>query len=333
MKARSKELLDRAIAAMVAAIEVYNKPSFLFRLEAFAVLAVNAWELLLKAKWLADHHNDVTTLYVREKTGNSRKPLKRPRFKRSRSDNPITHSADYLAAKLVQSGTLEIAAQKNLEGLLELRDSVVHFYNRSPLFAQRLQEWGAAAVKNFVSAVKDWFRRDLMELNFNLMPLAFVGLPDQAQAIVLNAEEKNFLAFLQSLEPPQADPAARYSVSVNIEVRFTKSKAKDALAVQVTDNPDAPAVRLTEEQIKERYPWDYKQLTNECRKRYVDFKVNRDYHQRRKKFDGNKRFCHVRELDPGNPKSVKKMFYNPNILQELDKYYTPKETKNAREVV
>lgn len=66
MKARSKELLDRAVAATVAAIEIYNKPNFLYREEAFAVLAINGWELLLKAKWLADHNNKVSTLYVME---------------------------------------------------------------------------------------------------------------------------------------------------------------------------------------------------------------------------------------------------------------------------
>lgn len=40
MKARSKELLDRAVAATVASIEIYNKPDFLYREEAFAVLAI-----------------------------------------------------------------------------------------------------------------------------------------------------------------------------------------------------------------------------------------------------------------------------------------------------
>lgn len=324
MKARSKELLDRAIAATVAAIEVYNKPSFLFREEAFAVLAVNGWELLLKAKWLADHNNDMTTLYVREKTGKSGKPLKRPRIKRSRSKIPLTHSAGYLAAKLNESGALDTSAAKNLDALVELRDTVVHFYNRSPLFARRLQELGAASLKNFVATAKDWFARDLSEFNFYLMPLSFVGLPERTEAIVLNPEEKNFFAFLESLEPRQADPAARYSVTVNIEVRFTRSKVKDALAVQVTDNPNAPEVRLTEEQIKERYRWDYKQLTDECRKRYAGFKVDSKYHRHRKALLADKRFCHVRELDPGNPKSAKKSLFNPNILREFDKHYTRK---------
>ena len=100
------------------------------------------------------------------------------------------------------------------------------------------------------------------------------------------------------------------------------SKAKDALGVQVTNNPNAPEVRLTEEQVREKYPWDYDQLTAECRKRYTGFKSDQKYHNCRKKLAGDKRFSHVRELDPGNPKSAKKPFFNANILAEFDKIYT-----------
>jgi len=70
MKSRSKELLDRAISAMVAAIEIYNKPGFPYRTESFAILAINGWELLLKAKWLADHRNQASSLYVHETRDN-----------------------------------------------------------------------------------------------------------------------------------------------------------------------------------------------------------------------------------------------------------------------
>ena len=45
---------------MVAAIEIYNKPQFSYRPQSFAILALNAWELLFKAKWLADHKNHLT---------------------------------------------------------------------------------------------------------------------------------------------------------------------------------------------------------------------------------------------------------------------------------
>ncbi|HXT41916.1 MAG TPA: DUF3644 domain-containing protein [Candidatus Angelobacter sp.] len=59
MKARSKELLDGAIAAAIASIENYNGPDFRYREEAFAVLAINGWELLVKAKKLDKHYERV----------------------------------------------------------------------------------------------------------------------------------------------------------------------------------------------------------------------------------------------------------------------------------
>lgn len=307
---------------MLAAIEVYNKPNFPYRAESFAALAVNSWELLIKAKWLVENKNRVASLYVRESSQSANKPSKKPRIKKSRSGNPMTHGIDFLSKKLVEKGVLDPSAGKNLEAMIELRDSVVHFYNRSPLFVQRLQELGAACVKNFAAAIVDWFQRDLGEFNFFLMPLSFVELDTSTAAVILNPHEKKFFTFVNTLEPKTADPYSRYSVTVNVELRFTKSRAKDALAMQLTDDPNAPAVRLTDEQIRERYPLDYAKLTDECKKRYANFKVNQEYHLYRKALQGDKRYCHVRELDPGNPKSAKKMFFNPNIFSEFDRRYT-----------
>jgi len=325
MKSRSKELLDRAVAATVAAIEIYNKPDFLYREEAFAVLAINGWELLLKAKWLADHGNKVSSLYVTEpRTKKDGTKSKKRQIKKTRSDNPFTHSLDVLAKSLVESKAFDANAWANIKALLEMRDSSIHFYNRSGAFPVRLQEIGAASLKNFVAATKAWFGRDMSEFNFYLMPLSFIALPQQADAVVLNHEERKFLAFVDSLEPANEDADSPYSVTVNIDIKFTRSKAKDALGVQVTNNPDAPEVRITEQQIRDQYPWDYDRLTDECRKRYKDFKAAQKYHDVRKRLLKDKRFGDIRFLDPGNAKSARKPFFNPNILVELDKHYTKK---------
>jgi len=136
MKARARELLDRAIAAMVAAIDVYNKPDFPYRAESFTILALNAWELLLKARWLALHRNRLSSLYVQQ----GKADASRPRYKRTRSGNPMTHSLDYLAEKLTKQRQLDENARRNLEALSELRDTAVHFYHRSPELNERVQE-------------------------------------------------------------------------------------------------------------------------------------------------------------------------------------------------
>lgn len=325
MKSRSKELLDRAIAAMIAAIEIYNKPGFPYRTESFAILAINGWELLFKAKWLADYRNRASSLYVYETRENADgKKSKKKYVKRTDAGNPFTHSLSYLAKKLVEDKKLDARAWDNIQVLLELRDSAVHFYNQSPAFRVRLQEIGAACAKNFATTVHDWFDRELSEFELHLMPLAFVDLPTTMEGFLLNAEEKNFLSFLEALDKPQADPDSPYSVTVNIELKFTRSKAKDALAAQITNDPNAPAVRLTDEQIREKYPWDYQKLTEECAKRYSDFKQDKTYHAVRKGLMADSRFGTIRFLDPGNSKSQKKPFFNPNILNELDKHYTKK---------
>jgi len=92
MKAKSQELFEKSLAAMVASIEVYNKPDFEYREETFAILAVNGWELLLKAKWLKDNDNKIRSLYVHEK-GKKKDgtPSKKLIVKLTRCGNPFTH--------------------------------------------------------------------------------------------------------------------------------------------------------------------------------------------------------------------------------------------------
>lgn len=318
MKARFRELLDRAVAAMVAAIDVYNKPDFPYRAESFTILALNGWELLLKAKWLYDHNNRLSSLYVRQdKSGK-----KRLRYKRTRSGNPFTHSLDHLANELAGQKVLDGNARVNLEALTELRDTAVHFYHRSPELAEHLQEVGMACLKNFVSAVQDWFDEDLSRFNFYLMPLSFVSPPQALEVVHLNKEEASFLRYIGNLKTDNGEPGDRYSIAVNVEVRFVRSKAPDVPTVRISNDPNAPAVRLTEEQILDRYPWDYAKLTEKCRERYADFKSDRKYHRLRKQLEVSNRFAHTRLLDPDKPSSSKKIFFNTSILNEFDKYYT-----------
>jgi len=94
--------LDRAIAAAIASIEIYNKPDFRYREEAYAVLAINAWELLLKAKWLADHKHDLAALYVREQSkGKTAGKGKKQRIKRTRSGNPRSAKKPFFNANIL----------------------------------------------------------------------------------------------------------------------------------------------------------------------------------------------------------------------------------------
>ena len=63
---RSVRFLQKSEAALLSSIEVYNRPTFAYREETFSILALNAWELLLKAKLLSESGNTPRCLNVFE---------------------------------------------------------------------------------------------------------------------------------------------------------------------------------------------------------------------------------------------------------------------------
>jgi hypothetical protein len=89
---RSVRFLQKAEAALLSSIEAYNRPTFAYREETFAILALNAWELLVKAKLLAESNNKPRCLHVFEhrplKNGKQSKKLY---LKRNRSGTALTH--------------------------------------------------------------------------------------------------------------------------------------------------------------------------------------------------------------------------------------------------
>src|SRR5712692_9991625 len=92
---RAARLLQNAEAALMSAIEIYNKPAFAYREETFAILALNAWELLLKAKVLTEHNNAPRSLYVYFKRPTAAgKQSKKLYVKRNRTGNIMTVGID-----------------------------------------------------------------------------------------------------------------------------------------------------------------------------------------------------------------------------------------------
>ena len=330
MESHSKQLIDKAVEATVSALEIYNKPSFRYRAETFCILAINGWELLFKAKWLNENDNKIESLYAKKSVQKSDKSdSNESQFKPTRSGNPRTHTIGYIANKLLELKHLDQNAWANIEALLELRDSSVHFYNSSPFFANRLQEIGTASIQNFVTIVKEWFDYDLSDFNFFLMPLSFIDIPSDTKAILVNKEEENFLNYLEHLKGNADDADSKYSVAINVEVKFIRSKAKDAINFQRAspETPNALGLYVTEEQALKGYSWDHKKLTEKCNERYSDFKCNQNFHAIKRELyeQEGERFIKIRYLDPNKEKGATKKFYKPEILNELDKHYTKRD--------
>lgn len=317
----SAELADKSVQAAIAAIEIYNKPNFSYREEAFALLMSNAWELLLKAKWLQDHDEAIESLYEYVDDGKGGKSPKT-----NRAGNPLSHGAGYLAARLKddKDSGLEPACHDNFIALVEIRDNAAHFINKDLYLGRRILEIGTASLRNYLCLATEWFQLDLTKYNFFLMPISFyhgfeaaepatrAHYPDQVQRL---------LAYLDALEAKPTEEAARQHVALRMETKLVRGKDTAAVTFRWTDDPHAPAITVREEDIFKNYPMTYRDLANAMKRRYKDFLENKSFHRVRQALEKDNKYVIVRLLHPANPSSSRQRFYNPNILQEFDKHY------------
>jgi len=319
-------MLEKSIAAMLSAIEIYNKPDFKYREETFSVLCINSWELLLKAQVLHLSNNKLNCLYKTEfKILKSGKKATTSTIKKNRSGNPLSINLFEAYNIITREFGLKIdkAVHDNLLALTEIRDNSIHFINNDINIAIKIQEIGTASLQNYLHLVNEWFGNVLAKYNFYLMPISFFRDFNQASGISLNTKEKNLLNYIRKVEEKydQKD-VSNYNLTLRIDLKFQKVKSTTGLPVTISPNdPTATIVQLSEEDINDKYPWNYDVLTTRCSKRYSDFKINTKYHKLRKKFELDQIYAYQRLLDPSNPNSSKKTFYNSNILKEFDQHY------------
>jgi hypothetical protein len=320
---QSVDLANKSVDAAVSAIELYNKPHFHHREEAFSLLMTNAWELLLKGKWLLDNHERLESLYEFDSVRDGAL-TKTPRL--NRSGNPITYGLTYLAAKLLEdpNSGLTRPCHANLLALVEIRDNAAHFINKDLSFGRRILEVGTASLQNYLRLVTEWFQIDLSKYNFFLMPLSFYhGFETVSSTSVTpyNEQMRRLLAFLDRLEEDTDDRDEECAFCIRVKTTLVRSKADDAMAFRWTDEKSAPAMTLTEADVLKNYPLTFDDLTKQLRRRYGNFVQNAKFYGLLRELGGINKYCIVRFLDPSNRRSGSKRFYNANIISEFDKHY------------
>lgn len=320
------KLLDKAIAAITSAVEVYNKPGFQYRDETFSLLALNAWELLLKARLVQINAGKQRAIFVYEKRRTKTGALSSKEYlKRSRSNNPLTIGIRAAAAKLDAHGQSKLpdAVKNNLEVLIEVRDCAAHYFSSSLAMRRQLLEVGVASVRNFVWLARKWFGRDLSEELQILLPIGFIGAG--GTVVVASAEEKRLLKCIGELATAsKVSETDDLHFQTGIEIQLKRSGSAEAPAVKITNDPAATPVVLVEENLAALFPWTYDELINRCKGRYTDFSANQRFQDHRKEIAKESKLFKLRLLDPSNPKGIKKPFYSPNVLRYFDKHYTIK---------
>jgi hypothetical protein len=306
---------------MISAIEIYNKPDFKYREESFTILAINAWELLLKAYLFHLNEYKKKSIYVMEKKKKKNGELSSRLIPvLNRSHNPKTLSLLDVINKLKARNQISQVMVENILLLIDFRDDFVHFINYEPI-GRAIQELGFATIKNYMHFIKsNKIEIDLTKYNFYLMPLAYIKGDTEIDSIPLSPQSSNYIGLLQrSIKDKHSNDD--YDIAISIKVDINKNKS-DLNALQFKNSSNGISVHLSDEEIKSKYPLDYGQVVELCKNRYDNFKQDKHFFEILKNsIKSNRNLSYNRKLDPNNSKSMAKWFYSRNVSQIFDQKY------------
>lgn len=317
-----KSLIEKSIGSMVSAIEIYNKPDFKYREETFAILAINAWEILFKARLLKlnNHKPNSIFCYKAYQNKDGSKSTKKKILDRNRTGNPKSISIFEAMKRLWDKKDIPEDVKLNIEALIELRDNAIHFINTTSI-QKPVQELGFACIRNYITIIKKWCPKSgISKYNLYLMPLAYLDGRIMATG-TMTRESQNFISVVQSMME-RSEPSDEFDIAIRIGVNFHKSNSFESTPVQYSK--DGTPVTLSEEDIRQRFPYSYMDVCAKAKERYSDFKRGSGFNAIMKEIKRESKLCFQRKLDNTNPKSQSQYFYSTNIWQKLDLLYTRK---------
>lgn len=332
MNTISESLIENSKSAMIACIELHNKPLFKFRYEVSVILAINGWELLLKA-YIAENNTDVKLI---RKDGTSK---------------PFEECIAFVSSQL---GKDFRPIEENLNKLYEYRCHIIHFYKDQ--IETILYSLLHKSVIFYNKFLQTYFNIDLAtETNLVLLPIGFKPFATpvdflskhstlQESSLAVQAFIKSIINSTEKLAGENIEESilTGYNIAVVNENRIknadiiagiTKSDADSALTivnildnVKVTNEEGVKKINIEEESLfKTLYTLSFYDLTQEARNLFSDFKQNAKYNRIIQDIKDNPTYHKKRYLDIANKSGVGKDYYTTEVLNELKKHYTLKE--------
>lgn len=275
-----EKLLEKSKEAFVLAIELYNKPSIKYRVEAFSFFICNAWELMLKAYMISKFGEN--SIYY--------------------SDNPNrTITLENCLQKIITNEKAPI--RKNLSKIIELRNTSTHFITEEyemvyiPLFQ--------ACLLNFVEKMQEYHEIDMTEV----IPQNFLTLSVSMKALdenVIRAKYPEEIAakLLESnaqLEPMIAENNQSFAIKIEHLHYITKDKNKATSYVYVDKEADT-GIKIVKELKDPNNTHKYtmktaiKEINRRLQSEGIDFKINQyifDLFNKKYGIKDNEKFCYI----------------------------------------
>ena len=232
MKRITRNLLERSQEAFTLAIELFNKPTIRYRIEAFCFFYVNAWELLLKARIVHVSGKNNSIFYPKKKNQTRKSLSLRDALLRSipNENDPV---------------------RKNVEEIADLRDQGTHL-----LIPDLESVYGGvfqAGVLNYVKYLKSWFGIDLVDRRTPPF-LTLVTDIREPPAIIRKRYGKEALEFLQAQDTRIAAVTSELAdtrFAIPIEYKLALTKKPGSADITLSTGPGAPETARVVEVAKD----------------------------------------------------------------------------------
>ena len=327
----SKILLDSSQAALLAGIEIHNKPNISYRYQTSIILIINAWELVLKA-------------FVYKYIGKN----KIYEDKDKKHTIRFTYALDIVRQKInAEKGNSEFeAVSKNLYLLNDYRNDIAHFGNVEidTIVFMLLSK----AVLNYDVFVKEYFNKDIANNNnLVILPIGF-RLPIDPVDYLRKRTEKEPNSFVKNvIDTIKELNNKNIKETIVVGFDFTMISAKkienaDIIAAinninseisvikeyRLTDDPNAPEVRAVE-----LYPpLSYADVQNKVKEKRPDIKINRAFQTIMNDIKQDKKLCKISYLDPITKKGSKKCLYVESVVDIVIEKYEQQSMTNKESI-
>ena len=301
----STKMARVAVAALLAAVEICNKPSFKYREQAFAILMVNAWETFIKARVIQQNGEKINSIYRRDQQSK--------RYTRDYNKEPITIDLNDALSRI----SVPNDVKKNIEGIVAIRNRAMHLGMLQRDASSQVLSFGSASVQNFVKLYTQWFKHSI-NIPY-LLPVGFVGDAVVATNNVPKGQQRliKYLSSLANTSENGPDYAVTLRVDINLNPAFTGGGT-----IGPTNDPNAPRVTISDERLMEMYPMSYEDIRDGCKQRYSNFKANQHFNELMKKIKEDPDCAHQRKLHP-NRNGTTTWLYNPTkVFERFDTEYS-----------
>lgn len=254
-----KKLCDNSRAAMLAAIEIYNKPQTTYREQVVTVLVVNAWELILKAALRKAKKN----IFYKKKRGEAYRSLS--------LEQCIADMDKYRLWPETVDGD---GVRANLHILTDYRNKIIHLYvadDLNSILYMFLQQ----SIVNYRGLVLAIFDKDLADdITWTLLPLAARTPSDTIRSLRVDGDVKStqvvedFLRDLrQIIGEAESLGADMGRIAIIQEIKLQSGKKISRADLEVAINQSAPTT-IVQRKVdpNETHPFSARELVEQANK-------------------------------------------------------------------